>query len=288
MVGPRLRGRALVAYARKHVFVPRYGAEQDLVLDAADGVTLRGARLAGPGDAFATVVLLHGFGHSSRTPRIHAFAHRLAREVHVLVPDLRGHGRSEGRCSLGRDEPLDVAAAVSAADPTLPVVTMGVSLGGAAALLHGGTHGGVAGVVAISSPAWWGAWDTPSTSRIHRFATTPAGRFVLAHALQTRVADHCDGVPDSRDVVAAIAPAFTLVVHDPEDHYFSLDHAETLHAWASEPKDLWLVAGAGHGTDLLTPDLADRLLEALRLRLGGAGPGAGAGPAALGPDPAAR
>jgi hypothetical protein len=68
-------------------------------------------------------------------------------------------------------------------------------------------------------------------------------------------------------VVAAIAPAFSLIVHDPADHYFGGEHAETLYQWAREPKALWLEEGAGHGTDLLTPELATRLLGELRHRL---------------------
>ena len=261
-------GRTLSRYARKYVFAPRYLPHQRLSLVASDGVRLAGARLEGPPDAFATVVLVHGLVHWSRTPCIHAFAHLLARSVHVLVPELRGHGHSEGVCTHGVDEPLDVAAAVGAAgERGLPVVTMGVSLGGAVVLLHAGSHGGVAGVVAISSPAWWGAWDTPSTQRVQRAAMTPAGRLVLARLLRTRIAERCDGVPDARDVVANIAPAFTVVVHDPADHYFGLEHAETLYEWAREPKALWLEEGRGHGTDLLTPSLAARLVTELKARL---------------------
>jgi pimeloyl-ACP methyl ester carboxylesterase len=261
----RLRG--LESYLRKHVFVPGYRPEEALRLVTADGLRLGGARLEGPVDAFATVVLVHGLVHSSRTPRIHAFAHRLAREVHVLVPELRGHGASEGVSTLGRDEPLDVAAAVAAARPDVPVVTVGISLGGAAVLLHAGTYGAVAGVVAVSSPGWWGAWDTDATQRVQRFATSRTGRAVLARVLRTRIAAACDGVPDSRDVVGAIAPAFTLIVHDPHDHYFGREHAETLYGWAREPKGLWWEEGAGHGTDLLTPEFAARLLAELRARV---------------------
>lgn len=257
----------MVTIARKHAFAPRYRPGERLALVAEDGVRLAGARLAGPPGAAATVVLAHGFAHSSRTPRIHAFAHLLARRAHVVVPDLRGHGRSEGVCTLGIDEPLDVAAAVAAADPGLPVVTVGVSLGGAAVLLHGGTRGGVAGVVAVSPPAWSGEWDTPGTRRIARYAGSAAGRQVLARLLHTRIAARCEAVPDSRDVVAAIAPAFTLVVSDPADHYFGEEHARALYDWAGEPKDLWLLPGSGHGTDLLTRALADRLLAELDARL---------------------
>lgn len=268
MASAAVYGRALGGFARRFVFVPRYREEEALSLVTADGVRLSGARLQGPPDAFATVVLVHGLAHSSRVPRIHAFAHLLASRVNVLVPELRGHGRSEGICSLGRDEPLDVEAAVQAASGAgLPVVTMGLSLGGASALLHAGTYGGVAGVVAISAPSRWDTWDTPATVRVRRSFESALGRQILTRVLRTRVTCNPAGVPDSRAVVAAIAPAFTLVVHDPDDHYFGAAHARTLLEWAAEPKDLWWVPGAGHGTDLLTPALAARLLDDLAHRL---------------------
>ena len=270
-------GRAVTSFVRRYAFVPRYRREEALSLVTADGVRLRGARLQGPPDAFATVVLVHGLVHSSRTPRVHAFARLLARHTHVLVPELRGHGRSGGFSTLGRDEPLDVAAAVAAAPDGLPVVTVGISLGGASALLHAGAFGGVAGVVAVSAPAWWAAWNTPATERVRRYVATRAGRAVLARLLRTRIAVTLEGVPDARKVVAAIAPAFTIVIHDPADHYFGEEHARAIHSWAQEPKDLWLVPGHGHGTDLLTPALAARLVDELRRRLavGPGGPGVG-------------
>ena len=83
---------------------------------------------------------------------------------------------------------------------------------------------------------------------------------MLARLLHTRIADQCPPVPDSRDLVAGIAPAFTLIVADPADHYFGEEHSRSLYEWAAEPKDLWLLPGTGHGTDLLSPALADRLL----------------------------
>ncbi|MDQ2827237.1 MAG: alpha/beta fold hydrolase, partial [Actinomycetota bacterium] len=206
VTGRRAAGAA-VGYVRKHAFVPRYGKEAVLSLRTEDGVMLAAARLQGPPDAPGTVVLVHGFSQSSRMPRIHAFAHLLARRMHVIVPDLRGHGASGGLSSLGTKEPLDVKAAVEAADPSLPVVTVGISLGGAAVLLHAGTYGGVAGAVSISGPAWWGAWDTPATKRIERYAMSAAGRRVLATFLRTRIAQVCEGVPHAEEQVAAISPA---------------------------------------------------------------------------------
>ena len=82
----RWPGSAVVVVARKHAFGPRYRTEERLALVTDDGVRLAGARLPGPPDAVATIVLAHGFVHSSRTPRIHAFAHLLARRAHVDRP----------------------------------------------------------------------------------------------------------------------------------------------------------------------------------------------------------
>lgn len=265
--------RAVAGYLRKYPFAPRYRHGQQLSLRAADGVRLAAVRLEGPPDAPATVVLVHGFVNWSRTPRIHQFAQRLAQRVHVVVPDLRGHGRSSGLGTMGIKEPMDVEAAVEAAKaahPDLPVVTMGTSLGGAAALLHAGTMGGVAGVIAVSAPAFF-VTDTHGTERIQRWVSGRTGRLVLARLLRTRIARTCDPVPDATDVVGRIAPAFTIVVHDPDDWYFGADHARILHGWARAPKALWWYPGVGHGTDLLTAALAGRVLAEVQMRLGSAG-----------------
>ena len=271
--------RALSNYLRRHVFVPRYRPDQALPLMTSDGVRLVGARVDGPPDAFCCVVLLHGLTNSLRNPEVFAFAQQLSSSVHVLVPGLRGHRGSGGVCSFGRDEPRDVEAAVRAAGelwPGLPVVTAGVSLGGAAALLHAAEYGGVAGVVAISSPAW-ATWDTPGTRRIRLWSSTRAGRAAMAGLLRTRVAAACEGLPDAKDAAASIAPAFVVLVHDPADHYFGPEHAEALYGWAKEPKALWWVEGAGHGTDLLTLSMGNRMLADLRVRLSGLGAGTEAG-----------
>lgn len=273
---------AVAGYVRKYHLAPRYRPEHRIRLTAADGTALSAARIPGPDDAPCTVVLVHGFVNWSRTPAVHTFAHTLADTVDVIVPDLRGHGRSGGTCTLGRDEPLDVAAAVAAADPARPVVTVGVSLGGAAVLLHAAHHpGAVAGVVAVSAPASWGGLGTDGANRIERWIGTPKGRLVLRLLLRTRLTADCAGLPDAGDLVARIAPAFTIVAADPEDWYFGPEHPERLYAAARDPKDLWWYPGGGHGTDLLTTAFAARLLAAIDVRLAqgsarAAGPASGA------------
>jgi pimeloyl-ACP methyl ester carboxylesterase len=246
-------------WARKYPLAPRWRRGERLSLRTLDGVAISAARLAGPDDAPCTVVLVHGFLNSSRSPVVHAFARLLAERVHVIVPDLRGHGSSGGRVTLGVLEPYDVAAAVDAAPPGLPVLTVGTSLGGVAVLRHAGLLGGVAGVVAISAPGWKDLHGREGARRLNRFVASRAGRQAAARLLRTRVGP-LPPFTDMRDAVASIAPAFTVIVHDPDDVYFGEEHPRSLYDWASEPKDLWLLPGTGHGGDLLTPDLAERLL----------------------------
>src|SRR5947208_8960300 len=177
-------------WARKYPLAPRWRREELLALTTADGVSISAACLVGPADAPVVVVLVHGFINSSRSPVVHAFARLLARHVHVIAPDLRGHGRSGGRVTLGALEPLDVATAVDAARaawPGLPIVTVGTSLGGIAVLRHAGLIGGVEGTVAISAPAWYDPETREGTRRLTRSVESRAIRQVAARSLRTRV-----------------------------------------------------------------------------------------------------
>lgn len=255
-------------WARKYPLAPRWDRRERRWLRTADGVRLFAAELDGPPDAACSVVLLHGFLNSSRSPKVHAFARRLARDVHVVVPDLRGHGASGGHTTLGIREPLDVAAAVRLASRRgLPVVTVGTSLGGLCALLHAGSHGGVAGVVSLSSPGLWLHADRAGAQRLGRFVERRAGRAFAAALLRTRIGPYRSEVPDVDGLVGRIAPAFTLLIHDPDDAYFGPEHAEHLYAVARDPKELRWAPGAGHGIDLLTEPFAEALLGDLRTRL---------------------
>ena len=112
----------------------------------------------GPGEVRGTVLLIHGLGeHAGRHARV---ARRIvAAGCAVCAPDLRGHGRSDGkRGHAGLDELVgDLEAALRAARSELelpgPTLVWGHSMGGALALLYGSRFGeGLAGVIA-SSPA---------------------------------------------------------------------------------------------------------------------------------------
>jgi pimeloyl-ACP methyl ester carboxylesterase len=284
---PRAAGRMAVDWARRYPLAPRYRPPAThLSLTSADGTRLHAVRLPGPLPAAArgptpsgppgpgstapppcTFVLVHGLANSSRTPGIFVFAHLLAAVAPVVVLDLRGHGSSGGHCSFCIREPDDVDAAVQAARvaaPDLPVVTIGTSLGGSSVLLHAGGHGGVAGAVGISPAGWSGADDRRGSARAQQVARSPVARAGLRLLTGTRLPPACDAVPHAEPVVARIAPAFTLVVHDREDHYLGPEHAESIERWARPPVERWELVGKGHGTELLDAGLAERIVAHVR------------------------
>ena len=259
-------------WAHRYPLAPRYRLPAvHLALTAGDGTSLHAVRLPGPPEpAPCSFVLVHGLANSSRTPGIYAFAHLLAATAPVVVLDLRGHGASGGLCSFCVHEPLDVDAALAAAraaSPALTVVTIGTSLGGSSVLLHAGGMGGVAGAIGISPAGWSGADDRPGSARAQQVAGSRLARAGLRMFTGTRLPAVCGVVPDAEPVVARIAPAFTLVVHDREDHYLGPEHAESIERWAKPPVERWEVAGGGHGTELLDPALAERIVAHVRAHL---------------------
>jgi alpha-beta hydrolase superfamily lysophospholipase len=69
--------------------------------------------------AVASVVVVVVLSNSSRTPEVQRLAHELAAAAHVVALDLRGHGRSKGRSTLGRCA-LGPARWCGAGDPVGP------------------------------------------------------------------------------------------------------------------------------------------------------------------------
>ena len=268
-------GRMAADWVRRYPLAPRYRPPAaHLSLRSADGTRLHAVRLPGPTPVQGagtgppcSFVLVHGLANSTRTPGIYAFAHLLAVQAPVVVLDLRGHGASGGECSFCVHEPSDVDAAVQAARdaaPDLPVVTIGTSLGGSSVLLHAGEHGGVAGTIGVSPAGWSGADDRPGSARAQQVARSLLGRAGLRLMTGTRLPGACAAVPYAKPVVARIAPAFTLVIHDREDDYLGPEHAEAIEEWAQPPVERWELAGRGHGTELLGPALAERIVAHVR------------------------
>ena len=177
----------------------------------------------------------------------------------MLALDLRGHGRSGGRSTLGVQEPDDVDAAVvtaAALAPRRPVVAVGISLGGAASLVAAGRRpacgrrrgGGVGAGVDRSLQ--------PGGRRLARWRERRSGRLLVRVLSGTRLAPPgATRRPRSRSrrLVAAIAPGFVVIAHDPNEAVFGAEHARRSTPPPTTPKALWWTPDAGHGRTCSRP-----------------------------------
>jgi pimeloyl-ACP methyl ester carboxylesterase len=248
------------------------------VLTTDDGVAIdAGHTVSAAGFDDVAVVVVHGFTGTRRNPAVRRATAAFAEHAGVVTLDLRGHGQSGGRSTLGDLEAQDVEAAVRwARELGYPrVATVGFSLGSACVVRHGGVYGGADAVVAVSGPSRWYYQGTRPMRTLHRVVGWPLGPLLLSVAYGTRVDAHHwqpnrpeTWPPDPRACAARIAPAPLLVVHGDRDRYFPLDHAEQLYAAAGEPRELWVERGYGHAENAASAELLHRIGRWVRTAVG--------------------
>lgn len=226
---------------------------------SADGVELAGRYLPSQpgGPAF---VIGHGFTHGLHKPATRSVMAAFAAHGAVVAVDFRGHGRSGGRSSVGRDEihDLDAALTWTRSRGYGPITVVGFSMGAAIALRHAalGSSTGDA-VVAVSAPARWYMRDSAPMRNVHWLLETPLGP-TIGRVLGVRLGEPWLDLPASPvEAVAGISVPL-LLIHGAADPYFNPLQARALHR-AATTADLWIEIGMGHGETATTPALADRI-----------------------------
>jgi len=206
-------------------------------------------------------VIAHGFTHGIDKPATQQVMAAFAAHGGVVAVDFRGHGRSTGRSSVGRDETLDLDAAVRSAREFgyAAVAVVGFSLGGAVALRHA-AHGvdRADAVVAVSSPSRWYVRETTPMRRLHWLLESPAGPAV-GRLLGVRLTPPWEHLPPSPVESMAGITVPCLLVHGTKDEYFGPLHAETLQRASGGVADLWIEQDMGHGETGTSGALIDRI-----------------------------
>jgi pimeloyl-ACP methyl ester carboxylesterase len=182
-----------------------------------------------------------------------------------LLIDLQGTGETEGdEITFGWRESRDVLAAVDflrKADPNVPVVVIGSSLGGAAALLAAPPLK----VDAMVLESVYPTIEIATANRLEKYLG-PLGRAgtpLLLMQVHARL-----GIPASRlhpvDHIANVGCPI-LIVSGTKDRNTTPEDTRMLFSQAREPKELWLVPNAGHA-DLHQADTTEyesRILQFL-------------------------
>ena len=126
-----------------HVHLPEKpeAKSEDWTLRSFDGLHLAATHFSPAAPSHRWVVLLHGYGRSQADTWDYAEAY-IEHGYHVLTPDLRASGKSEGKyVTMGTLESRDVCtwlSRIAEVDTAARVVLHGVSMGAATAPLAAG------------------------------------------------------------------------------------------------------------------------------------------------------
>ncbi len=224
-----------------------------------DGVELSGVHIPGRtgGPAF---VIGHGFTHGVHKPATRAVLAAFAEYGGAVAVDFRGHGRSGGRSSVGRDETLDLDAAVTwtRAQGYDSVTMVGFSMGAAVALRQAAIGAAPPdAVAAVSAPSRWYMRESVPMRKVHWLLETPLGP-VVGRALGVRLGGPWLDLPASPVEAVAGINCPLLLIHGAADPYFTALQAVALQR-AAGSADLWIEAGMGHGETATTPALVGRI-----------------------------
>lgn len=253
-----------------YMSAPLLHPSRPLTITTSDGVTLRGLLVPGDtGTAGQVFVVGHGFTNSTAKSSTRTVIDLLAAFGTVVALDFRGHGRSGGLASVGRDEILDLDAAVGWARTAGhgPVHVVGFSMGASVALRHAAlagrpgehVHHRPDTVVSVSSPSRWYIRDSAPMRRVHWLLEHPLGPPV-GRLLGVRLGTAWTAIPATPlEVINRIDPTPLLLVHGTADRYFSPSHALALRAASGGHAQLWIEDGMTHAESGSGPALIERI-----------------------------
>lgn len=237
---------AMIAPCQRPVTLP---ATTNLTVESvqfpsASGATLRGW-LVPATNSPAVIILLHGVHADRRTMwgRV-GFLHDHG--YSLLLFDFQAHGESLGRhITFGYLESRDATAAVAFARQRFPgqkIATLGVSMGGAAALLAQPPLAVDAMIVESCYPTFSLA---VADRMIVRFG--PLGKYagpLLTWQMKPRLGISADDLRPIRAVAQTTVPK--LILSGEADPNTTLPETQALFAAAAGPKELLTFPGAGH------------------------------------------
>jgi len=216
------------------------------------------------------VVVLHGLG-AAKDDLSDLGALLALRGFAVLLPDLRGHGSTPGRSTLGPREAEDAAAcarwlaARPEADPAR-LGAFGFSMGGAAAILAAARHGApFRAIVADSAYASLEETMDLAVARIYRLPRVPFGRAArLGYRL---LLGRSPGAGDVRAAVRDIPSVALLLIGGEQDLLDAAGNARLLAGAHPGTHEVWVIGGSRHGGTFAAPGYLERVAGFLRAHL---------------------
>ncbi|MCC6445243.1 MAG: alpha/beta fold hydrolase [Armatimonadetes bacterium] len=218
---------------------------EDVSFKAQDGMPLKGWWLVNAPEN-RTIILCHGIS-ANREQALPLSALFFRRGYNVFAFDFRAHGESAGvYCTVGVREQEDLLAAVRAVRErgSGPIGVLGMSMGGATALLAAARSLDIEAVAADSAFFSMSKLIEDTFTIRYRLPYWPVGplSFVIGY---WRTAEDLRNISPAR-TIARISPRPVLLLHGSADTVIPAEHSRALYRQTKEPKELVEIPGAGH------------------------------------------
>lgn len=216
---------------------------------AADGYELVATEFFAKEESHKWVLLLHGY--TGWKEEMYPFAYRYYEQgYHVLVPDLRCQGESEGDfIGMGWTDSFDCELwldYILEQDAQARIVLHGQSMGASTALIMSGKETLSDHVQAIISDcAYTDAYEMFG-DKITDWFGLPAFPFVDSACLMLKLRGGYDLKKASAIEAVACSRTPTLFIHGEKDAMIDADMSRELYEAAACEKELLIVDGAGH------------------------------------------
>lgn len=221
---------------------------EEVWLTASDGLRLRAHLARNPAGGSRWAILCHGYT-SRGTAMMDMARPYYDRGCHVLLPDLRGHGESEGRyIGMGWHDRLDLVAWVRQViswQKEASIVLHGVSMGAATVMMASGEELPPNVTAVIEDCGYTNAWDMFSYQLKGIFGLPPFPMMPIANWVCRMKAGYSLKEADAeKQLKRARVPV--LFIHGTEDSFVPFSMMAPLFEACSSPKDKLVVPGAGH------------------------------------------
>ena len=233
----------------------------------SDGYKLIANEFLREDDSHLWVLLLHGY--TGWKEEMYEFAYEYyLHGYHVIVPDLRCQGASEGDfIGMGYTDSYDCMVYLEdiiAEDPEASIVIQGQSMGASTALMMGGMDDLPKQVKAIISDSGYTEGYDMFGDKMKEWAGIPPWTILDAANLMLQIRGGYDLKKASALKAVKKCPVPVLIIHGDEDKMIRPSMAEELFEAAGEDlpeedrpeKELLIIHGAGHGqTQSKDPEL---------------------------------
>lgn len=225
------------------------GASRQISAVTADGYTLIAQEFSASDASHEWALVLHGY--TGWKEEMFPFACWYHEEgYHVIVPDLRCQGESEGDfIGMGWTDHYDCTLWIDyilAQDAEAKIVLHGQSMGAATALMMTGEETLSSHVVAVVSDCAYTDAYSMFAEKIKEWFHLPAFPLVDTACLVLKLRGGYDLKDASAIRAVQKSSTPTLFIHGEDDAMISVQMTKDLYEAAACPKELMIVEGAGH------------------------------------------